>query len=202
MPAEISEATADRAKNARAALRFVGVEVEDDRDQEDQALHRAHPGAGQAGGDQARLDHADDEAAEHRADDRRPAAEDRGAADQHRGDRGQQVALALIAEEVLVLERQHDRGAGGEKAHQREELDLLAIDVDADDARDFVRIADEQRVLAEAVAGENEPEKDDDDRRPQRLHRQLLQPGRRSMPANGRPTIHCHTELSSAPRSA
>ena len=26
------------------------------------------------------------------------------------GDRGQQIALALVAEEVLVLERQHDRG--------------------------------------------------------------------------------------------
>ena len=45
-----------------------------------------------------------------RADDRRAAAEDRGAADQHRGDGDQQVALALIAEIVLVLEREEDRG--------------------------------------------------------------------------------------------
>ena len=89
----------------------------------------------------------------------------------------EQVALALVAEEVLVLERQHDGGAGGEKAHQREDLDLLAVDVDADDARDVVGIADEQRVLAEPVAGEDEPEKADDERRPQRLDRDLLQPG-------------------------
>ena len=92
----------------------------------------------------------------------------------------EQIALSLIAEEVLVLERQNDGGAGGEKAHQGEDLDLLAVDVDADDARDVVRIADEQRVLAEAVAGEDEPEKADDDRRPQRLDRHLLQPVRRS----------------------
>ena len=51
----------------------------------------------------------------------------------------QQVALALIAEIVLVLERQHDRRDCGERAHQREELDLLALDIDADDARDLVR---------------------------------------------------------------
>ncbi len=105
--------------------------------------------------------------------DRRLAAEDRGAADQHGGDGGQQIALALVAEEVLVLERQHDRGAGGEKAHEREDLDLLAIDVDADDARHVIGIADEQSVLAEPVAGEDEPEKANDDRRPQRLDRQL-----------------------------
>ena len=135
-----------------------------------------HPGAGQAGGDEPGFDHADDEAAEHGADDRRLAAENRRAADQHRRDRGQQIALPLVAEEVLVLQRQHDRRDGGEGAHQSEDLDLLAIDVDADDARDVVGVADEQRVLAEPVAGEDEPEKADDQRRPQRLNRERLQP--------------------------
>ncbi len=71
------------------------------------------------------------------------AAEDRRAADQHRRDGGQQIALSLIAEKVLVLERQHDGGAGGEKTHQREDLDLLAVDVDADDPRHVIGIADE-----------------------------------------------------------
>ena len=63
----------------------------------------------------------------------RLTAKDRRAADQHGRDGGQQVALALVAEEVLVLQRQNDRCASGEKAHKREDLDLLAIDVDADD---------------------------------------------------------------------
>ena len=91
----------------------------------------------------------------------------------------------------------------GEPAHQREELDLLAVDVDADDARHVVGIADEQHVLAEAVAVEDEPEED-------RRSAPSTAPGSdicsiqaiASAPPNGRPTIHCQTELSSAPRSA
>src|SRR5574337_550672 len=104
---------------------------------------RGAPGAGEAGCDEAGLDHADDETAEHGADEGRLTAEDRGAANEHGGDCGQQIALALVAEEILVLERQHDRGAGGEEAHEGEDLDLLAVDVDADDPGDVIRIADE-----------------------------------------------------------
>ena len=59
-----------------------------------------------------------------------------------------------------------------------------------------------KRVLAEAVAVQDEPQEDDDDRRPQRLDRELLRPSRSLELANGRPTITVHTELSSAPRSA
>ena len=140
------------------------------------SLHRSHPGAGEAGSDQACLDHSNDEAAKYRADDRRLAAEDRRAADQHGSDGGQQVALALVAEEVLVLQRQDDRGAGGEKAHQSENLDLFAVNVDADDARDVVRIADEQRMFAEAVTREDKPEKADDKHCPKCLYRNLLKP--------------------------
>src|SRR6516162_3651791 len=70
-------------------------EIEDDRDQEHEALDRAHPGPGQPRRHQPGLDHADDEAAEDRADDGRTPAEDRGAADQHRGDGGEEIALAL-----------------------------------------------------------------------------------------------------------
>ena len=117
------------------------------------------------------------------------------------GDGGQQVALALVAEIVLVLERQHDRGDGREPAHQREQLDLLALDVDADDARDGVRIAHEQHVLAEAVAVEDEPEDDDDQRRPQGLDRQLRPPGVIG-PAERPPDDADATRASSTPRSA
>src|SRR5579871_5628460 len=109
-------------------LRFLRIEIEDDRHQEDQAAHRVDPGAGQAGRDQARLDHGDDEAAEDCADDGRAPAEDRGAADQHRGDGDEQVALALVAEIVLVLKREEDGGDRRQPAHQGEELDLLAVD--------------------------------------------------------------------------
>ncbi len=168
----------DARKERPTALRLIDIEVEDDRDHEDEALNGAHPGAGQAGGDQARLNHADYECAEDGADDRGTAAEDRCAADQHRGDGGQQIALALIAEEILVLERQHDRGGRGQSAHQGEDLDLLQVDVDADDPRNVVGIADEQRVLAEAVAVQDEPQEDHDDRGPQRLQRQLMDPVR------------------------
>src|SRR5262249_20127634 len=90
-----------------SALRLIHVHIKYDRDQEYKALHGAHPGAGEAGGDKARFNHPDDEASEDSADNRRLAAEDRGSPDQHRGDRGQQISLSLIAEEILVLERQH-----------------------------------------------------------------------------------------------
>ena len=160
-----------------SALRFVHVHVEDDSDQKDQPLHGPHPGAGEARGDEAGLDHADDEAAEQSAEDGRASPENRCAADQHRGDGGQEIALALVAEKVLVLEREHDRGAGGQKTHEGEDLDLFAIDVDADDSRHVIRIADEQSVLAESVPIEDKPEKADDNRRPQRLDRDLRQPG-------------------------
>src|ERR1700728_4667175 len=40
------------------ALRFVRIHVEDDRNQEDQPLHGSHPRAGEAGGDEAGLDHS------------------------------------------------------------------------------------------------------------------------------------------------
>ena len=168
-------------------MRLVDGRVEDDGDEEDQALHGAHPGAGEARGDEAGLDHAHDEGAEDGADDGRPAAEDRGAADQHGGDGGEQVALALIAEVVLVLERQHDRRDGGEPAHQGEQLDLLALDRDADDARHVVGIAEEQHVLAEAVAVEDEPQHDADRRRPHRLDRDLRPPAGRILLAADAP---------------
>src|SRR3984885_15595640 len=157
-------------------MRFVSIHVEDDRNQEDKPLHRSHPCASETRGDEARFDHPNDETAEPRTQYGRAAAKDRRAADEHRGDGRQQIALALIAEVVLVLERQHDRGAGSEKAHEGENLYLLAVDVYADDARDVIGIADEQGVLAEAMAGENEPQEPDDDRRPQRLDRHLLKP--------------------------
>src|SRR4051794_16380256 len=37
-----------------APMRLVDRQVEDDGDEEDQALHGPHPGAGEAGGDEAR----------------------------------------------------------------------------------------------------------------------------------------------------
>src|SRR5215475_3360136 len=123
------------------AMGRLDPEVEDDRDEKDEALNRAHPGAGEARRHQPGLDHADDEAAEDRADDRRPPAEDRGAADQHRGDGGEQIALPLIAEEVLVLQGQQHRRERGEAAHQGEEPYLLPCHIDADDPRDRVGIA-------------------------------------------------------------
>src|SRR6478735_9166646 len=49
-----------------------------------------------------------DEGTEHRAHDGGTPAEDRGAADQHSRDRGEEIALALITEIILVLQRQHD----------------------------------------------------------------------------------------------
>ena len=64
------------------------------------------------------------------------------------------------------------------KTHEGKDLYLLAVEIDADDARDVIGIADEQGVLAEAMAGENEPQEPDDDRRPQRLDRHLLKPSR------------------------
>ena len=42
------------AKNAGAPRGLVDKHVEDDGDQEDQPLHRAHPGAGEPRSDQAR----------------------------------------------------------------------------------------------------------------------------------------------------
>ena len=63
------------------------------------------------------------------------------------------------------------RGEGAEHAHQREQLDLLALDVDADHARDADVVADEQQVLAEAVAVEHEPQQRGERGRPQRLDR-------------------------------
>ena len=200
-PASSAPAAAGSAPEGAPADAARRRRVEDDGDEEDQALHGAHPGAGEARGDEAGLDHAHDEGAEDGADDDRPAAEDRGAADQHGGDGGEQVALALIAEIVLVLERQHDRRDGGEPAHQGEQLDLLALDLDADDARHLVRIAEEEHVLAEAVAVEDEPQDDDDRRRPHRLDRDLRPP-----PADAaspkRPTRKIQTLDSSTPRSA
>ena len=88
----------------------------------------------------------------------------RGAANQDGGDRRQQVALPLVAEKVLVLERQHHGGDRRQHAHQRVELDFLGDDVDSHHSRHVVRVADEQHMFAEAVAVEDEPEKDDDER--------------------------------------
>src|SRR5215475_1157267 len=144
------------------AMGLLHPEVEDDRDEKHQALDRAHPGARQTCRHQPGLDHADDEAAEDGADDRRAPAEDRGAADQHRRDGGEQVALPLIAEEVLVLQGQQHGRERGEAAHQGEEPDLLPRHIDADDPRDGVGIADEEHMLAEAMAVQDEPEKNDD----------------------------------------
>src|SRR3712207_9020251 len=59
------------------------------------------------------------------------------------------VAGALGVEEVLVLHRQQHRGEGAEQAHEREQADLLAGDVDADDLGDARVVADEQQMLAE-----------------------------------------------------
>ena len=78
-------------------------------------LHRFDPCARQPRGHQARLDHGDDEAAEHGADDRCTATEDRRAADQHGGDGDQEIALPLIAEIVLDLQRLEDRGDAARK---------------------------------------------------------------------------------------
>ncbi|MBN9578375.1 MAG: DUF885 domain-containing protein [Alphaproteobacteria bacterium] len=175
LPAESS--VPDQAgEEGRPPLRLVDIEVEDDGDEEDQAAGGVDPGTGEAGGDEAGLDHRDDEGAEDRADDGRAPAEDGGAADQHRGDADEQVALALVAEIVLVLECEEDGGDGREEAHQGEELDLLAIDIDADDPCHRVGIADEQGVLAEAVTVEDEPHDHDDDQRPEGLDRDLGHP--------------------------
>src|ERR1700727_1154164 len=155
-----------------APMRLIDVEIEDNRDEKDEAAHGIDPRSREPRGHQARLDNGDDEAAEHGADDRCTATEDRRAADQHGGDGDQEIALPLIAEIVLDLHRLEDCGDRSQKAHHREELDLLPLDVNADDARDRVRIADEQRMLAEAVAIEHEPHEDDDQRRPKRLDRE------------------------------
>ena len=83
----------------------------------------------------------------------------------------------------------------GEPAHQREDADLLALDVDADDARHRVGIADEEHAVAELVPVEHEPET----RRRPRPSRRPASAAARSrwspIPANGRPTITCQTEL-------
>ena len=79
------------------------------------------------------FDHPDDEAAEHRADDGGAPAEDRRPADEHGRDRREKVALSLVAEIVAVLEGQEHRRNRREPAHQREEADLLLLDIDADD---------------------------------------------------------------------
>ena len=68
MPPNRSQRPETREESA-PALRFVREHVENNRDEEDEPLHCPDPRAGQARGDQARLDHADDEAAEHRPDD-------------------------------------------------------------------------------------------------------------------------------------
>ena len=79
----LSRRVARPARETSPAARLVDEQIEHYRDQEDEPLYRAHPGAGQPGGDEARLDHPDDDAAEDGADDGGPAAEDRRAADEH-----------------------------------------------------------------------------------------------------------------------
>src|SRR4051794_3548169 len=101
--------------------------MKDDGTEEYDALAGADPPALDARGDEAGLDHHDDEGSGDRTDDRALAAEDRGAADEHRGEGGEQVALTLGVEEVLVLERQQYRGDAAEQAHHGEQLDLLVL---------------------------------------------------------------------------
>jgi hypothetical protein len=94
-------------------------EVKHHGGEEHQADHGADPEALHAGRDQAGFDHADDVGAEIAADDRRLAAEDRGAADEDCGHDGHEEAGSLSVEKILVFGGQQDGGEGGEQAHQR-----------------------------------------------------------------------------------
>src|SRR5687768_12374356 len=98
------------------AMRLLDDEIEYDRRQEHQPLHRAYPGALESRGDEPRLDHHHDQASEHRPDDRRPSSEDRRAADEDGRYGEEQITLSLVAEIVSVLEREKDRGQRRERA--------------------------------------------------------------------------------------
>src|SRR5579863_1871100 len=134
-----------------APRRLLHEQIEDDGDEKDQAAHDLDRLRRRAGGDQAGLHQIDDDRPEEGADDRRLAAENRRAAYQNGRYGEKKIPLALVAEVVAILQRQHDRGDRRERAHQSEELDLFAIDVDADHARNVVRIADEQEILTETM---------------------------------------------------
>ena len=91
--------------------------------------------------------------------------------DEHGGHDDQQVAAALGGVEIPVLERDQDAGQAGQGTHQREQLELLAAHVDAQHARHVLVVADEQQVLAEPVAVEQQPDHDGQDEAPDRLRR-------------------------------
>ena len=129
-------------------------------------------------------DHPQDERAEDRADRAAGAAEQRGAADHHRGDRVQRIGAGLrdVGIAGRGLDRQEQSAASGEEAAQREGGDLGAIDVEAGHIGRAFRRAD--RV--DGAAGDRAAERHPDDQRDHgEQHERHRDPGEGREPGRG-----------------
>ena len=155
--------------------------MERDGRQEHETDDEARPEAADSAAYDPRLHGPDDEAAEDRAHDAAPAAADRGPADEHGGERDQQQACALGRKEIFVFQGQYNARQGAEHAHQREQLDPFPVDFDADHACHVGVVTDEQQVLTEAVAVQDEPHQHGQPDGPEELNRHRADPARQDI---------------------
>ena len=139
--------------------------------QKHQSNDEARPKAADPAANDPRLDRANDERAEKGPNDAALAAPDRCPADEDGGQGDQQETGALGRKEVLVFHGEHNARQSPEHAHQREQLDLLAPDVNANHPGHVRVIAYEQQVLPELVAVQNEPHQHGQCDNPEKLHR-------------------------------
>ena len=106
------------------------------------------------------------------------AAEDRGAAEEDRGDGVEQEPVAGRRPEIVAVERGHQAGEDRHHPDQHEGAGLHRDHVDAHQPGAGRVVADEEDMGAEAGAVEQHPEHDGEEDHPERLDRECRRPAR------------------------
>src|SRR5579884_648204 len=141
------------------------------RDDDDQPVDDLCPEAGQPNGDDASVDRADDERGHERPENTPAPAEDGCAAQEHRGQRVQQVAVAERGPEVQHLQAHHHPGERRRQPHRRERDELHPVRVDPHQPGALRVVAHQVHVGAEPVPIQHEPDERGDRDSPEHLHR-------------------------------
>ncbi len=130
---------------------------------------------GQARGDDAGIDRADDERGDEGPENGARAAKDGRAAEEDRGEGVQELAFGHGGPEVRDVEALDQARQGREAADDDEGQGLDPVDGDAHEPRAVLVVADRIDVRAEAVPVQEEPDDDRDDDREDELHRDLVE---------------------------